>query len=66
MRSQNFLAERNLSLTIACPACHAPTNAVCTRIEFGRRVEVENYAAHWQRLAQARKNHDSAREDTPR
>lgn len=64
-RSQNFLAERNLSLTIACPACHAPTNAVCTRKEFGSRVEVENYAAHWQRLNEARRNRIATREAKP-
>jgi hypothetical protein len=51
-----------LSLTVACPACNAPVNAVCTRKEFGSRVEVENYAAHWQRLNEARKRHAAARE----
>jgi hypothetical protein len=38
---------------------------VCTRKEFGSRVEVENYAAHWQRLNEARRNRIATREAKP-
>lgn len=56
MHSQNWVAERNAANTVACPDCHAPAGATCTRRDnfTGARVEV-GFIAHMGRIKAAAK-----------
>lgn len=52
--SQSAQAERNLSLTVQCPHCHAPTGEVCFRKDTtGKRIPLQRVAAHPQRTTTA-------------